>query len=66
MTTRRGCENYSSCSSDSEESLDSCASKCLLLQELPEQVCQVHSVSVGRSNFRGYYHQYKELLKLIF
>jgi hypothetical protein len=61
MTNRRGCENYSSCSSDGEESLDSCASKCLLLQELFERQYQVHSVSVDRINFGEYYHQYKEL-----
>jgi len=63
MTTQRDCKNYSRCTSDGEESLNSCASKCILLQELPERQYQVHSVSVDRSNFGEYHHQYKETSK---
>ena len=59
MTTTCGYESYSSCSSDGEESSDSFASKCLLLQELPEWQYQEYSVSVDIRNFGEYHHQYK-------
>jgi hypothetical protein len=50
-----------SSSSDDEELLDSCASKCLLLQELSVREYQVHPVNVDRNNFREYHHLYKKL-----
>jgi hypothetical protein len=53
---------YTSNSSDDEELLDSCASKCfLLLQETFLQQYQEHPVSVDRNAFGQYHHLYKKL-----
>jgi hypothetical protein len=48
-------------SSDYEELLGSCASKCLLLQELSVREYRVHPVNVKRNNFGEYHHLHKKL-----
>jgi hypothetical protein len=52
---------YSSSGSEDEDFLDSCASKCLLLHELPVRQCQLHPVSVDRNKFGEYHHLYRKL-----
>jgi hypothetical protein len=52
---------YSSSCSDDEELLDSCASTCLLPQELPLRECQVHPVHVDRNNIRECHQAYRRL-----
>jgi hypothetical protein len=52
---------YSSSGSDDEDLLDSCASTCLLLQELPLREYKMHPVNVDRNNFGDYHHLYKKL-----
>jgi hypothetical protein len=52
---------YSINCSDDEELLDSCAAKCLLLQELPMRGYQVHPVDADRNIFREHHHLYEKL-----